>query len=376
MGYGPNELKAALLLHDGTLIQGRGFGRPCRVVGEVVFNTGMVGYTEALTDPSYRGQILCFTYPLVGNYGVPSYKFLDEFGLPRYFESERIQTCGVIIQELCISPSHWASVKSLHDWLYEEGIPGIWQVDTRSLTQKLRVYGVMMGALEVSYDAIDVSALKRELLISKNYDEVDFVSQVSVQEPREYLGSGPKVVLVDCGVKNGILRELLKRGLHVVRVPYDVSAGEVLSYKPKGVVISNGPGDPKRCSHTVKVARELLSEGLPFLGICLGNQILALAEGADTFKLKYGHRGQNKPCIDLLTKRSYVTSQNHGYAVEPSSLEATELDVWFINADDKTIEGLRHRKKPCIAVQFHPEASPGPYDTSFVFDRFLEMVRR
>jgi carbamoyl-phosphate synthase small subunit len=371
-----DSLQAILLLQDGTLIRGRGFGFPCRVVGEVVFNTGMVGYTESLTDPSYKGQILCLTYPLVGNYGVPSYDSLDEFGLPRYFESDKIQTAGLIIHELCRRPSHWSSVKNIHEWLYSEGIPGIWDVDTRSLTKTIRTHGVMMGALEVSQGTVEIESLKRELDCSRSYNEINFVDQVSIESIKEYARSGPRVVLVDCGVKNGILRCLLQRNLSVVRVPYDIPAKDILSYLPTGIVLSNGPGDPKLCRSTIKVASELINEDIPFLGICLGNQILALAEGGDTFKLMYGHRGHNKPCVDLTTGKSYVTSQNHGFAVAPDALKETGLKPWFINADDKTIEGVKHLKKPCMAVQFHPEAFPGPYDTGFVFDVFENMVKR
>ena len=369
------ELEAVLLLQDGTLIRGRGFGYPKRTVGEVVFNTGMVGYTEALTDPSYKGQILCFTYPLIGNYGVPSYSYLDEYGLPRFFESDQIQVSGAILHELCIKPSHWASTKSLHEWLFEEGIPGIWGVDTRSLTKKLRVYGVMMGALEVSPEPIDVSALKEELASARSYGEQDFVDLVSVKEPMIYPGSGRRVALIDCGVKYGILRELLERGFEVIRLPYNTPFDLLLSYRPDGVVVSNGPGDPKRCTETIDCIRGLAERRIPMLGICLGNQLISLALGGDTFKLKYGHRGQNKPCTDLDSGLSYVTSQNHGYAVSHESLDETGLRVWFVNADDKTVEGVKHESEPYIAVQFHPEASPGPYDTEFVFDEFERLMK-
>jgi len=367
------ELKALLVLEDGTVLEGRGFGSPGAKVGEVVFNTGMVGYPEALTDPSYRGQILCFTYPLIGNYGVPPYSLVDEFGLPLHFESERIQVRGVVIHELCEEPNHWAMTKSFDQWLREEGIPGIARVDTRRLTRKLRAQGVMMGALVVDEEPKLDEAIE-SLEKAPKYGEVNYVDEVTVKEPIIHRGPGKTVVILDCGVKVGIVRALLSRGYTVVRLPYNASVDDVLSYDPQGVLVSNGPGDPKRCEATIKTVRELFELGVPMLGICLGNQIISLALGGNTYKLKYGHRGQNKPCIDLETKLCYVTSQNHGYAVDPSSLEGTGLKVWFINADDKTVEGIKHVSKPCIAVQFHPEARPGPYDTDWVFDEFSRLM--
>lgn len=373
MDVGPVE--ATLVLEDGTIFEGLGFGHPGTVVGEVVFNTGMVGYTEALTDPSYRGQLLCLTYPLVGNYGVPSYEVRDEFGLPTYFESDRMQVKALIVHNLSAFMSHWGAVKSLNEWLYEEGIPGIAEIDTRRLTKSLRSKGVMMGALAVSKEEMDTSYLMDMIRKSSRYGEIDFVNEVSVKKDLVYGNDGKAtVVLVDCGTKYSIVRHLLKRGFRVVRVPYDADLNEIMKHKPRGVVISNGPGDPKVCSKTIKVSRELMEEGVPSLGICLGNQILALAAGGNTFKLKYGHRGQNKPCINMDTERSYVTSQNHGYAVEIDSLNGTGFKLWFKNADDGTVEGLKHEDRPCFAVQFHPEASPGPYDTTFIFDIFKAMV--
>jgi carbamoyl-phosphate synthase small subunit len=375
LNTGGDVCKAVLLLQDGTVFRGKGFGYPKRTIGEVVFNTGMVGYTEAMTDPSYKGQILTFTYPLIGNYGVPTYETLDRHHLPTYFESNRIQASGMIIHELCQTPSHWGSVKSLHEWLYKEEIPGIWGIDTRSLTMKLRVYGVMMGALEVSQDEVDVESLRQELAAAKAYGEQDFVKMVSVQAPIIYGEGSKSVALIDCGVKNSIIRELLNRSLRVIRMPYDSSASDILTYHPKGIVVSNGPGDPKLCNNTIAAVNDLVRNDVPTLGICLGVQILAISQGGDTFKLMYGHRGQNKPCTDLETGRSYVTSQNHGYAVDPASLKDTGLKMWFINADDKTVEGLYNESRSCLAVQFHPEASPGPYDTRFVFDSFCRKIR-
>jgi len=365
---------AALLLEDGTLFFGRGFGYPTQKVGEVVFTTGMVGYTESITDPSYRGQILTFTYPLIGNYGVPSYSDVDEYNIPLNFESDRAQVSGVVVSEACRAPSHWRSKKSLHEWLYEEGVPGIEGVDTRELTKRLRVHGVMMGVIAVSEDEVDIEDMKRRLAKAERYGEQDFVSTVSIKEPKIYGEGEEKVVLIDCGVKYGIIRELLKRGLKVIRVPYNTPASEILEYNPKGILVSNGPGDPKICVKTIQTVSSLIDEGIPMLGICLGVQIIALSLGGDTYKLKYGHRGQNKPCLDLKTGRNYITSQNHGYAVDPNSLKGSGLEVWMINADDRTVEGVYHESKPLLAVQYHPEASPGPYDTTFIFDLFAEKM--
>jgi carbamoyl-phosphate synthase small subunit len=365
---------AALLLEDGTLFLGRGFGYPTQRVGEVVFTTGMVGYTESITDPSYRGQILTFTYPLIGNYGVPSYDDADEHNIPLNFESDRAQVSGVVVSEVCRAPSHWRSKRSLDEWLYEEGVPGIEGVDTRELTKRLRVHGVMMGVISVSEDEVDVEGMRRRLARAERYGEQDFVSLVSIKEAKIYGDGAESVVLIDCGVKYSIIRELLRRRLKVIRVPYDTSASEILEYNPKGILVSNGPGNPKICAKTIETVRSLIDEGIPMLGICLGVQIIALSLGGDTYKLKYGHRGQNKPCLDLKTGRNYITSQNHGYAVDPNSLKGSGLEVWMINADDKTVEGVYHESKPLLAVQYHPEASPGPYDTTFIFDLFAEMM--
>ncbi len=363
------------MLEDGSVFDGIGFGYPTKVAGEVVFNTGMVGYTETLTDPSYRGQILCLTYPLVGNYGVPSRDVKDGFGLPKYFESERIQTKGLAIHELSSTASHWSCIRTLDEWLYDERIPGIHGIDTRELTKKLRMNGVMAGAIEVSEQEIDVAKLQA-MIKNESYDKTNFMPEVSTSEPQEY---GDKsldcIVLLDTGTKYSIIRNILRTGYRVVRLPWDATYEQVMSYKPKGVVISNGPGDPKVCKSTIKTAEKLIKSSAPTLGICLGNQILALAGGADTYKLKFGHRGQNKPCIDKNSNQVYVTSQNHGYGIDPESMKKTGFKVWFSNADDSTVEGIEHSSKPIIAVQFHPEASPGPYDCMFVFDRFSEIIK-
>lgn len=367
--------KAKLVLEDGSVFKGIGFGFPSKIVGEVVFNTGMVGYTEALTDPSYRGQILCLTYPLVGNYGVPSYNLKDCLGMPKYFEAENIQPKGLAIHELSPVASHWAAERTLDQWLYDEKIPGIHGIDTRELTKHIRVKGVMMGAMEVSKEEVSEEELFKALKENPRYDDINFVKEVSTKSAQTYGSSDECIVLIDTGTKYSIIRNIMRTGYRIVRLPFTASMQEVLSYKPKGVVLSNGPGDPKHCNETVKLSHDLLDRDIPTLGICLGNQILALASGADTYKLKYGHRGQNKPCVDLRNGNAYVTSQNHGYCINPDSLKGTGFKIWFKNADDNTVEGIMHEKKPVIAVQFHPEASPGPYDCMFVFGMFDKMIR-
>ena len=367
---------AVLVLEDGSYFVGHGFGAAKKVSGEIVFSTSMVGYPEALTDPSYKGQILALTYPLVGNYGVPPYDL--ELGIPLYFESENIKVTGLVIHELCKQPYHWASTKTLDEWLKSENVPGIYGIDTRKLTKKLRIKGVMLGILQVYEEEQNpnLETLLKEVNEVPDPNSIDLVKEVSIREPVHYeVGGSKKVVLIDCGVKNGILRNLLQRRVNVVRIPYDFSTKEILEYNPNGVVVSNGPGDPKKCVKTIECVRELVEENIPIMGICLGTQILALALGGDTFKMKYGHRSQNQPALDLKTGRCYITTQNHGYSVNPDSLKDTSLETWFTNANDKTVEGIKHREKPVFALQWHPEASPGPYDTEFLFDEFLTTTR-
>ncbi|MDQ4074487.1 MAG: glutamine-hydrolyzing carbamoyl-phosphate synthase small subunit [Thermoproteota archaeon] len=377
-----------MILDDGSNFTGIGFGYPKSVMGEIVFNTGMVGYTETLTDPSYRGQILCFTYPSIGNYGVPSEKDLDEFGLPKYFESNQIQAAGLIVHDLSNVSSHWSCVKTLDEWLYQQKIPGIYGVDTRQLTKKIRINGVMNGKLVINNnDNKDngdnnndgtANLLANDNPDSKssfNYDSCNFMPEVSVQNPVFYgKKSDPLIALIDTGTKNSIIRNLVKSGFSVIRLPWNAPAEQILSYNPRGVVISNGPGDPVICKETILAASKIIDSSIPTLGICLGHQILAIAGGAKTTKLKFGHRGQNKTCVDLVSNHSFITSQNHGYGVELNSLKNTDFDLWFQNIDDKTVEGIKHKLKPVMGVQFHPEASPGPFDCLFVFDIFKNLV--
>jgi len=354
--------RAILALADGTVLEGIGFGASAKIGGEVVFNTGIVGYPESITDPSYHGQILCQTFPLIGNYGVDLARF----------ESERPQIAGYVVSELCAHPSHETSVKTLDDWLRENSVPGISGIDTRALTKKLRVHGVMPGLLAAADGPLNVARLRREARIAPDPNARDLVAEVTTPEIRITNPRAKKtVVLIDCGVKQGIIRALVRRGVSVVRVPADTDAGRILDFAPRGVVISNGPGDPKRAASTVGTVRKLLREGVPLFGICLGNQLLALAAGGDTFKLKFGHRSQNQPCLEEGTKRCYITSQNHGFAVDTATLPRSWAP-WFRNANDGTNEGIRHRRLPVFGVQFHPEACPGPTDTEFLFDTFLE----
>ena len=366
-------MEAVLVLDDGTIFEGEGFGYPGTVFGEAVFNTGMVGYTETLTDPSYGGQILAMTYPLVGNYGVPDMSETDEAGIPANFESGRIQARGLAVHNLSATASHWSLAMTLDEWLYSDGIPGISGIDTRSLTKSLREEGVRMSALAVSEDAIDADSLKERLAEAPPYNGERLVDGVTTREPQAF-GSGRNVVVVDTGVKNAILRHIVRMGYRAVKIPYDATISDIMAYEPAGVVISNGPGDPMHCPDTVGTARDIMDRKVPLLGICLGAQIISLAGNARTYKLKYGHRGQNKSCLDVGTGQIYVTSQNHGYAIEPDSLADSEFDLWFTNTDDNTVEGIRHRTRPCIAVQFHPEASPGPYDCGFVFEALRQMM--
>lgn len=371
------ERKAALVLEDGSYFLGTGFGATGRVHGEIVFNTGMVGYPEVLTDPSYFGQILVLTYPLVGNYGVPSWNAYDRWKIPKFFESEGIKVNGFIVHEYCDTPHHWQSTQTLGNWLEKENIPGLQGIDTRMLTKKLRVHGVMLGVLEVFREGVDpnLNSLIKEAKRIPDPNESDLVARVTCSEPILYYNEGRKtVVVIDCGVKHNLLRELLAFGVDVVRVPYNFSADEIMEYKPAGVLISNGPGDPKKVQDTIFTVNNLIEDNVPVMGICFGNQIISLACGGNTYKLKYGHRSQNQPCVDSNTGRCYITTQNHGYAVSLDSLKDTNLELWFQNLNDKTVEGLLHKRRNVISVQFHPEHTAGPVDTRYIFDLFLKML--
>jgi carbamoyl-phosphate synthase small subunit len=363
---------AVLALEDGTIFRGKGFGAPTDVSGEVVFNTSMIGYPELLTDPSYHEQIVVMTYPILGSYGVPSYSLCDEHGLPLHYESDSIKVKGYAVHSLS-KPSHWSSERCLEDWLKQEKVPGIHGIDTRAVTRKIRNNGAMIGLLKTFDSESSPDQLRVDLTKLTDPNKTDLVRSVSPSEPIHYVNnSDATVVVIDCGIKYGIIRSLLTSGASVVRVPYDYSVNEILEFEPRRIVISNGPGDPKTCAQTIETTRELLETDIPLMGICLGMQILALAAGADTYKLKFGHRAVNHPCVDLKSGRCYITTQNHGYTVSSESLAQTKFSARFVNINDKTIEGIVHNKKEIIGVQWHPESSPGPYDTRFLFDQFME----
>lgn len=353
--------KAILILEDGTRFEGLSFGfqHPC--AGEVVFNTAMTGYPESLTDPSYEGQILVTTYPLLGNYGVPSSEVKDSQGVAEYFESERIHCEAIICQDYSNFPSHWLSKRPLSDWLEEEKIVGVTGIDTRALTKHLRERGSMLGKIVFDNDdEIDFRDPNKENLIAK----------VSTKEVREF-GEGDKhVVLVDCGTKYNIIRCLTRRGVRVTLVPWDYDFNN-LDFD--GLFISNGPGSPEFAEATVENIRKAMLNDKPICGICMGNQLLGKAAGAKIYKLKYGHRGHNQPVILNGTDRCFITSQNHGFAVDNDSIPS-EWEPLFINLNDGSNEGLRHKTKPFFSAQFHPEASSGPKDTEFIFDKFIEML--
>ncbi|MBN1695648.1 glutamine-hydrolyzing carbamoyl-phosphate synthase small subunit [candidate division WOR-3 bacterium] len=349
---------AKLVLEDGSVFEGFSFGWEKDVSGEVVFNTGMVGYPETLTDPSYKGQILVLTYPLIGNYGVPGDKRED--GLLKNFESEKIQIQGLIISDLSKDYSHWSAEKSLANWLVGNKIPALYDIDTRMLTKKLREKGTQLGKIIFSNEKIKF----------EDPNERNLVAEVSINEVVEYKKGKKKVAVVDCGVKNNVIRAFLNRDITVIRFPWNY---DFTKDKINGVLISNGPGDPKKCEATIGNVKKAISMNIPILGICLGSQILGLAAGADTYKLKYGHRGQNQPCVEVGTKRCYITSQNHGYVVDSATLKE-DWREWFFNNNDETNEGIVHISKPFFGSQFHPEASPGPDDTEFIFDMFVRSI--
>ena len=351
--------KCKLELEDKSIFEGYVLGAKRTISGEVVFNTGMVGYTEILTDPSYHGQILTLTYPLIGNYGVP----LDEKQdiLSKYFESSKIQVQALIISDYSSNYSHWNAKMSLSEWMKQNYVPGIYGIDTRKLTKKLRQKGTMPG--KISY--------KDEKINFDDPNKRNLVEEVSIKKSIIYKMGNKKIILIDCGTKNNIIRAFCRRNFTVVRVPWDYP---FLDDKPDGIVISNGPGNPEKCIKTIENIKEALSKDIPILGICLGSQILGLAAGAKTYKLKFGHRSQNQPCIESGTNRCYITSQNHGYAIDSDTLPQ-DWREWFINNNDGTNEGIIHISKPFFGAQFHPEASPGPDDCEFIFDMFVRALK-
>ncbi len=390
--------KSKLILEDGTIFEGTAFGASVSVSGEVVFATGMVGYDQSLTDPSYAGQILTFTYPLIGNWGVPPKEF---------WESGRVHVSGLIISDLTTKPNHWQSTQTLDSWLKRENVPGIYGIDTRRLTQKLRDHGVMLGKIvvgsrDVKLEDPNLRNLVAEVSIQKPIIHSPFrhpepLTPVILSEAKDLKVQGKlregsdsekdsssstrndksgtiRVGLLNCGVKKNIIRSLVKRGVTVYELPWDFDPFEK-NLKLDGLVISNGPGDPKMAKESIAITKKSLERQLPTFGICLGNQLLALAAGGDTYKLKFGHRAQNQPTIEVKSKRCYITTHNHGFAVDEKKMPKG-FRRWFYNANDNTNEGIIHKTLPFFSVQFHPEATPGPTDTNWLFDYFLNVVKK
>lgn len=355
------KLDRQLVLEDGTVYKGYGFGSDKEMTGEVVFNTAMTGYQETLSDPSYNGQIVTFTYPLIGNYGINR----DDY------ETISPTIKGMIVREVCHKPSNFRTEFTLDEILKDLEIPGIAGIDTRALTRKIREHGTIKGIITSSER--DVTEVVDEL--RNNILPTDQIDQVSTKRSFVSSGRGNRVVLLDCGAKSGILRELNDRDCDIIVMPHNSSAKEILRQKPDGIMLSNGPGDPEDVPEAIEAIRELIPQ-VPIFGICMGHQLIALAAGAKTYKLKFGHRGANQPVKNLLTGRVDITSQNHGYAVDIESLKDTDLELTHVSVNDGTCEGFRHKKYPVFSVQYHPEAAPGPHDPNYLFDQFVENMEK
>ena len=357
-------MKAVLVLEDGTVFEGKGFGAETENFGEVVFNTSMTGYQEILTDPSYCGQIVTMTYPLIGNYGIN----------PDDFESRKPFVLGFIVREFCAYPSNWRSEKTINEYLRENGIPGICGIDTRALTRRLRNHGTMGGVIATG-ETIDVEDMKKRVLGHPNLMGADHVLQVTIGESYTMPNEGYRIALMDFGAKLNIARSLHHQGCEVIVVPATATANEILALDPDGIMLSNGPGDPTDVTFAINAVRELIGKR-PMFGICLGHQIIGLALGGSTYKLKFGHRGANHPVKDLASGRVHITSQNHGYAVDAKSIPSKDVAVSHINLNDDTVEGLKHLTLPVFSVQYHPEASPGPWDSNYLFDQFMDLIKQ
>ncbi len=363
-------MKRYLVLSDGTIFEGRPLGADADTVGEVVFNTGMTGYQEILTDPSYAGQLVVLTYPLIGNYGIND----DDF------ESDRLQPTGLIVKEACEAPSNWRSSKTINQLMIERGLTGIQGLDTREVTRRIRSAGVTAGLI-----TDDPNHALDRLNATQAYDETDFVYSVTTKAPYAWGYSGKesvetpsesfkhRLVVLDCGLKYNILRRFAAAGCRCIVLPATTSADEVLAWRPDGILLSPGPGDPARLGGVVETVRNLLGQR-PIFGICLGNQLLCHAIGGTTYKLKFGHRGSNHPVKDLLTGKVTITSQNHGYAVDPNSLAGTGAQVTQLNLNDDTVEGISIPSADASSIQYHPEAAPGPWDSRPYFQEFVERM--
>ena len=379
MAIATNSPPALLALSDGTYFQGKSFGALGTAVGEVVFNTGMTGYQEVLTDPSYCGQIVTFTYPELGNTGI---NLEDE-------ESDRPQVQGAIARNICDTPSNWRATQSLSDYLKQHRIPGIYNIDTRALTRKLRSVGAMNGA--ISTEVLDPAELIAQVQAVPNMSGLNLVQAVTTKDPYEWVTPTDKVwefsdrtqsqetdlltvVAIDFGIKRNILRRLASYGCRVIVVPASTPAEEILRHQPDGIFLSNGPGDPAAVKEGIATVKALLAEQRPMFGICMGHQILSLSLGGEAFKLKFGHRGLNQPAG--LQQKVEITSQNHGFAIDPDSLADAEIEITHFNLNDRTLAGLKHRSLPFFSVQYHPEASPGPHDADYLFQQFVEAMRQ